>query len=658
MNKTLPFLISAMAIGLLSGCDSQPDAKQIDRSRVVANPIDLDYPIEAAPNPAADAAMIEALKANLTQLPPSYTLPEGWQEILKNLDPTNPFPTEEEVRVSVLTSMQSGFSSSGMPAEDITGSRTGADPVMVRFQGWYFLFHSGAEGYWVSCDMQHWNHINTNLPAGIAPSVMALGDELYYVTSDINQIYKTTTPTDGMSWELIDRAMTPFKDNPAKTAHDPYFYTEDGRVYFYWECDYLEPIKVVEYDPENQFEPKDNPKELIHYNRDRFGYEVAGDRNEKYLMGGYNEGPIMTKHDGHYYLQYATGGTEYDAYADGVYVGDSPTGPFIPLPSTPMSLRMGGFTTGAGHGDTFQDEYGNYWHLSTNCISQRKGFERRISLYPVIFTPKGNMYTLTYFGDYPFELPKRKVDFLAEDIHTGWMNLSIGKSVTASSEIEGYEAQRAADNSIKTWWAAETGKPGEYLQMDLGHECTVQAIQTNFADHNFGYAGEGQPPYRYTIEGSEDGENWVTLIDRSNNETLNPHELLVLPEPAKARYIRITNRSELAGQFSIFDLRVFGSGNGTLPNGTTISSVERPAKNERRMTISWNADPTAHGYLLRWGTDPDELYTSMEIYGETSVELGCFDSEANYWFTIDSFNENGIVRGTDIYAVGKSGEAI
>ena len=649
MNKTTFPLIAGLTLCLASACGDATAPRQVDRSRVVANPIDVDYPIEAAPDPSADAAMMAAMAAAMADpasLPPSYTLPDNWQDLLRNLDPNNPYPTEEEVRVSLLTSMHSGFSTEAMPAADVTGSRTGADPVMARFQDWYFLFHSGAEGYWISGDMQHWSHIDTNLPAGIAPSVMVYGDEMYYVTSRINQIYHTATPTDGMSWEPIDAAMTPFKDNPAATAHDPYFFTEDGRVYFYWECDYLEPIKVIEMDPQNHFFPKDNPKEILHYNRDRLGYEVAGHRNELYLKGGYNEGPIMTKYDGRYYLQYATGGTEFDAYADGVYVSDSPMGPFELLPSTPMSLRMGGFTTGAGHGDTFQDEYGNWWHLSTNCISQRKNFERRISLYPVVFTEKGNMYALTWLGDYPFELPRRKVDFLSEDIHTGWMNLSIGKAVIASSELPGYEAERAADNTIKTWWAAETGHPGEYLQVDLGHPCTVQAIQPNFADHNFGYGGEDQPPYRYTIKGSLDGENWKILVDKTDNRSLRPHELLVLDQPAEARFIRLTNCGELAGQFSSFDLRVFGSGQGDAPQGTAITAIDRPTSNPRRMTISWAADPTAYGYLLRWGTDPDELLTSMEVYGQTSVELGCFDGQADYWFTIDSLNENGITRGS------------
>lgn len=52
----------------------------------------------------------------------------------------------------------------------------------------------------------------------------------------------------------------------------------------------------------------------------------------------YVEGAFMTKHDGRYYLQYAAPGTQYNTYADGVYVGQSPLGPFTRQASNPSRL--------------------------------------------------------------------------------------------------------------------------------------------------------------------------------------------------------------------------------------------------------------------------------------------------------------------------------
>ena len=52
----------------------------------------------------------------------------------------------------------------------------------------------------------------------------------------------------------------------------------------------------------------------------------------------YIEGAWMTKHDRKYYLQYACPGAEINVYADGVYIGDSPLGPFVPAESNPFFL--------------------------------------------------------------------------------------------------------------------------------------------------------------------------------------------------------------------------------------------------------------------------------------------------------------------------------
>ncbi len=64
----------------------------------------------------------------------------------------------------------------------------------------------------------------------------------------------------------------------------------------------------------------------------------------------------------------------------------------------------------------------------------------------------------------------------------------------------------------KPRWAAQTGKKGEWLQIDLGKPMEVNAIQVNFADHNFNIrAPHGPVVYQYNIEASTDGKNWTRL---------------------------------------------------------------------------------------------------------------------------------------------------
>ena len=69
--------------------------------------------------------------------------------------------------------------------------------------------------------------------------------------------------------------------------------------------------------------------------------------------------------------------------------------------SDPVSIKLGGFVRGAGHGATFRDNYMNYWHISTTVLSVKNTFERRLGIWPAGFDAEGKMYCNTTFGDYP-----------------------------------------------------------------------------------------------------------------------------------------------------------------------------------------------------------------------------------------------------------------
>jgi hypothetical protein len=55
---------------------------------------------------------------------------------------------------------------------------------------------------------------------------------------------------------------------------------------------------------------------------------IKGDPNEPGKFAPSVEGSWMNKVNGKYYMQFATPGTQYKSYADAVYVGDAPLGPF------------------------------------------------------------------------------------------------------------------------------------------------------------------------------------------------------------------------------------------------------------------------------------------------------------------------------------------
>jgi len=617
MKKIL--IISAAL--LLCACTG----REIDRSKVVTNPIDLDYEFTKGDGQGTSTSDVDLNDPNLIN-----SVPEEYKETVAQL-------------LKVPGALQSLIEQLASP----NNYREAADPVATIYNDRYYLFVSKSDGYWSSDDMQHWKHIRTNvLPMDLyAPTCMVYNNELYWMTSDLNSLWKTSNPEDGNAWQLVTDKLTPYPDNPSRTGHDPdLLLDDDGRVYLYWGCSNVDDIMGIELDPNNHFKAIGQPVTLITHQQNVIGWERPSDKNDV-EKPGYNEGASMLKYKGRYYLQYAAPGTEFDSYGDGLYIGDSPLGPFKKADYLPISVKPGGWMTGAGHGDTFQDKYGNYWHVASTVIAQRHMFERRIGFFPVVFTQKDNMYALTDLSDRPYELPKGKTDFLKNPIWTNWMDLTIGKTATASSETEGKEAAKAADRTIKTWWSAKTGNAGEWLQMDLGKIYPIEAVQTNFADEAFPLRTSGNPfvPYKYKIEASENGTTWTLIADKSANDVTNPHNLVVLDKAVAARYVKITNLSELPGKFSLFDLRVFGTDNGDRPAAITEFQVERTA-DRRTATISWEPVPGAQGYFVHWGTDPDELYAACEVL-EPSVTLGLFSADMDYYFRVDSFNESGITKG-------------
>ena len=97
------------------------------------------------------------------------------------------------------------------------------------------------------------------------------------------------------------------------------------------------------------------------------------------------EGASMTKYNGKYYLQYAASGTQFNFYGDGVYIGETPIGPFTYMKNNPMSFKSGGFTNVAGHGITVKQTNGQYWHFATIALASNSHWERRLCMFPTYF---------------------------------------------------------------------------------------------------------------------------------------------------------------------------------------------------------------------------------------------------------------------------------
>ena len=524
---------------------------------------------------------------------------------------------------------------------DMPSRREAADPMIVLFQDKYFLFASKSGGYWVSDDLKDWKLITNNvLPwEDYAPTVVAIDNALYFMASEGKKIYKSTDPIKG-NWDHvgeIDSSVT-----------DPcLFLDDDKKLYLYHGCSNKNPTKVVELDMNNRFHYKGISVALIYPNRENHGFEMGGDDNTL-DKNPWIEGTWMTKHDGKYYLQYAGPGTQWKSYCDGVYVSDKPFGPYTFQAFNPFSYKPQGFIAGAGHSGTFQDKFGNYWHIATMTISKKHQFERRLGLFPTTFDADGTMRTSTDFGDYPFLFPTKK-EANPESFFKGWMLLSFNKPVTVSSTLDTVKTkpEYAVNEEIRDWWSAKSGNKGEFITVDLKGKPIINAIQINFADVDTKTLGRPteQKGYQYIIESSDDSKSWQTVINKSTSNEDLPHPYFELAKPIKARYIRVLNVNTPDGKFAISGLRIFGKGTGKKPAALNDFEVKREENDARIVHLSWNKIAGAIGYNIRYGNTKDKLYHNYIVYDKTEATIRSLNKGYGYWFTIDVFSENGITKG-------------
>lgn len=515
--------------------------------------------------------------------------------------------------------------------------RSGADPAVVKFRNEYYMFVTRSMGYWHSTDLLNWNFITPEkwyFQGSNAPAAFNYKDSVLYVAGDPSgsmSILYTDNPRKG-DWKATPAILNDLQD-PAL------FIDDDGKAYIYWGSSNTYPIRGRELDRERLFKPADKVHELIRLDGKTHGWERFGENHGDTVLGGYIEGPWMTKIGNKYYLQYAAPGTEFNVYGDGVYVSDSPLGPFTYAPNNPVFYKPGGFANGAGHGSTVEGPQDVYWHFGSMALSVNVNWERRLCMFPAFLDKDGLMYSNTAYGDYPHFAPGvagKPGQF------TGWMLLSYNKPVKVSSSAGNHPAENAVDESIKTFWLAEKNDDRQWLEIDLERRGIVHAVQVNFHDYQSGMYGRIPGlRHRYVIEGSDDRKTWRKLVDREHNYRDVPNDYVELGQPQTVRYIRYRNIEVPTPNLAVSGIRVFGKGSGKAPAPVKRFAVSR--KTDRRdAMITWEGQKGAQGYTVRWGIAPDKLYNSWMVYGEDSLELKSLSTDQQYYFSIEAFNENGI----------------
>jgi xylan 1,4-beta-xylosidase len=544
--------------------------------------------------------------------------------------------------------------------------RSGADPVVVNHRGEYFMFVTVSGGYWHSKDLLKWRFVVPSrwpFEDVVAPAALSVRDTLYLLQSATQSrpILFSTTPATGRlefynrwlprlpnmlpPWREIARVVS---DSVQPGPWDPTIFHDPDteKWYMYWGSSNFYPLYGIELDKAKRLTYIGTPKKLLWLYPDRHGWERFG-QDHRDTIRPYVEGAWMTKHRGKYYLQYAAPGTEYNVYANGTYVGDNPLGPFTYAPYNPVSYKPGGFVTGAGHGNTFQDNYGNYWNTGTPWLAVNWNFERRIAMFPAGFDADGQMFASTRFGDFPHYLPTRKW-MRPEELFTGWMLLSYRKPATASSVRDTFPAANVTDENPRSFWVAGANRRGETVTINLQREYTVRALQVSYIDYQSNVFESDSTVYtQFRVLHSRDGTTWAVLADLSNERRDRPNAYIELPAPVRTRYVRYEHGYTAAPNLAIGDIRIFGNGGGQPPATPTNLSVRRDT-DQRNAFVTWSPVRGAAGYNVLWGIRPDKLYQTYQVFADrgTTLELRALTVGQEYYVAIEAFDENGVSRAS------------
>ena len=233
------------------------------------------------------------------------------------------------------------------------------------------------------------------------------------------------------------------------------------------------------------------------------------------------------------------------------------------------------------------------------------------------------------------------------------MLLSYRKPVSASSSRDSFPASRVTDEDPRSYWVSRHNAPGEWLTVDLGRAYDLKAVQVNYADYKSGlYGTDSTVVTRFRLRVSDDGRHWRTVADLSHETRDRPNAYIELAAPTRARYVRYDHLHVGAANLAISDIRVFGNGDGPRPAAPTRVTARRD-RDERNAFIGWDAVPGAVGYNVRWGIAPTKLRQTYQRFADqgTSLELRALGVGQAYWVAVESFDENGVSRVSEVIPI-------
>lgn len=455
------------------------------------------------------------------------------------------------------------------------GGNASGDVTVLEEGGRYYMCCTGG-GMWVSDDLLDWEfHAVEHIP--VAPDLVKYQGR-FYLTGNTDHVFVADHPLGPYTDLGLFKNTGPIEKGWNGGFDTKIFVDDDGQPYLFWPGRGISGIYGVKLNPRDLTEFAGEPVHLFGFNP-MHAWERYGEMNE-YPAVAWIEGPWIIKRNGIYYLEYSASGTQWKTYAEGYYTATSPLGPYSYAPNNPLLRKTEGLVTGTAHGSIVRlkgtDEW---WQFYTIVLSIPPG-GRRIGMDRVRFDADGLMSCAV--TDTPQPAPGTQ----AEPLEPASIPVTINKMTAmnalskCSSEQPGFPAAYAVDNYSGTVWmpAADDAQPSLTVELspatrfDVVQHFTVDGVRILFsgARRRFG-APASLPVYQYRLEVSQDGEKFVTVVDRTRNAT--PRDT-VWDEfaPVNCRFVRLTVTGwPKDNPLGIIDFTVFGR-----PDGYDSAAVATP----------------------------------------------------------------------------------
>lgn len=175
-----------------------------------------------------------------------------------------------------------------------------------------------------------------------------------------------------------------------------------------------------------------------------------------------------------------------------------------------------------------------------------------------IYVNEGNPegYVASTTDDYGYSFSESTKKSLLDDTvtvdNTVYEDYANQPEVTVSASSGQNSAQNIIDNDISSRWESEHGKDPQTITIDLGQIRTIKKIDIIW---------EAASAKRYTLEVSEDGENYQTVADIEGGSGIqNRLDEILLKEMVRGRYVKMNgiSRNTTYG-YSIYDMAVYGT---------------------------------------------------------------------------------------------------